>query len=303
MGEYMRKHLLYIFGLIVFLAGCATPLDLGNHEYELGNYDAAASHWNRIALQGDMYAQYNVGLLWESGLGSTPLNVNEASQWYIRAAKQGFVPAMVKLANIQFPKGHKEAALSWYTLAARWNNLEARQKLLSLGINPPQPDLYSRQVQIQQQKDLAFAIGFLSGVSSQPSVTYPTIEAYKQPESNTTAYSNSTYGKAQATNSYKSTSRSTSIYRPSTHVPLQLDVGSGCLSDYNCPLGQKCMKGPMQTQGQCLLQVNEYKTPIQTMPEPESVLPNTSVIGACNFVGDCPIGFKCNVALKICISN
>jgi TPR repeat protein len=72
--------ILCIFALIVFLSGCASQnINLGVNAYNQGNYDLAAKYWNPLAKQGNYIAQFNLGLLWEQGLGSTPLNKAEAS--------------------------------------------------------------------------------------------------------------------------------------------------------------------------------------------------------------------------------
>ena len=112
--------ILCIFALMIFLSGCASQnINLGVNAYNQGNYDLAAKYWNPLAKQGNYIAQYNLGLLWEQGLGSTPLNKAEASQWFLLSAQQGYVPAMVRLAKIQKEKGYEDAAISWFNLAAR----------------------------------------------------------------------------------------------------------------------------------------------------------------------------------------
>jgi TPR repeat protein len=91
----------FIFILPVILLGCVNHLQLGANAYNEGKYDVAAGYWNPLAINGDPYAQYNIGLLWEDGLGSTKKNINEASQWYLKSAQQSYVPSMVRLALIQ----------------------------------------------------------------------------------------------------------------------------------------------------------------------------------------------------------
>jgi TPR repeat protein len=135
------------------LASCANHLQLGVDAYNRGEYDEAAQHLDGLAKSGDRSAQYHVGLLREGGLGSTPKNSAEAAQWYLRSAKQGYVPAMVRLANIQMAADYEEQALSWYVLAARWGNDDAITALTNLGRNVPSPDLLLEQ----QRYEDAFA--------------------------------------------------------------------------------------------------------------------------------------------------
>ncbi|RUO46610.1 hypothetical protein CWE21_10665 [Pseudidiomarina aquimaris] len=133
------------------LASCAAfdPVNLGVIQFENGNYDKAASFWNGPAQEGNMYAQHNVGLLWLNGLGNTPKDTGEASHWFIRAARQGYVPSMYLLATLQFEAGYTEAAHSWAYLAARWGHHESQVLLRQKGYDVPEPDLL-----IAQQREL-----------------------------------------------------------------------------------------------------------------------------------------------------
>ncbi|KPK38069.1 MAG: hypothetical protein AMJ69_09465 [Gammaproteobacteria bacterium SG8_47] len=57
---------------------------------EAGDYVGAAAIWGRWAAREDAVAQYNLGLLYESGLG-VPQDTERAKQWFARAAKNGLV--------------------------------------------------------------------------------------------------------------------------------------------------------------------------------------------------------------------
>lgn len=139
-----------ILASVSLLASCANHLEQGVDAYNRGEYDEAAQHLDGLAKSGDRSAQYHVGLLWEGGLGSTPKNSAEAARWYLRSAKQGYVPAMVRLATIQMAAGYEEQALSWYVLAARWGNDDATTALTNLGRSVPSPDLLLEQQQYQE---------------------------------------------------------------------------------------------------------------------------------------------------------
>ncbi|MGE3744911.1 MAG: hypothetical protein AB7G25_04190 [Sphingomonadaceae bacterium] len=93
--------------MAVALSGCATGVEKGLAAYNQGSFDQAAVEWNGPALRGDPVAQHNLGLLWEHGYGSTPKNLNEAANWYLRAAQQGFVMAMVALARVQLAMNNR----------------------------------------------------------------------------------------------------------------------------------------------------------------------------------------------------
>ena len=156
-----------MFIILIFcalLSSCANQeLKFGVDAFNVGNYDQAAIHWNPLATQGDPYAQYNLGLLWEDGLGSTEKNISEAANWYYLSAQQGYVPAMLRLANIQKANGFDEFALSWYVMAARWGNPDAVSALRAWGKPIPDPDLMKAQND-RNNEDIAIAV--LAGVTT-----------------------------------------------------------------------------------------------------------------------------------------
>lgn len=159
MSLHLRKYVL-ISVLCFALSACADQLELGVEAFNRGNYDAAAAHWNPPAKAGDPHAQYNLGLLWENGLGKTPRRPEEAARWYLQSANQGYTAAMVALAKLQWRSGHQEAALSWLNLAARWNDQSAKTLLASMGKPVPAADLHSerelQRLRAQQSADEAW---------------------------------------------------------------------------------------------------------------------------------------------------
>ena len=138
----------------VLLAGCGTapPVDQGANYYEQGSYDQAAAEWILLANEGHYVAQHNMGLLSRDGLGSTPLSLEDAATWYFKSAEQGYVPAMVSLAEVLTTLEHETIAESWLVLAARWGNTEAIEHLRQRDLPIPEVDLYTEQ---QQQQALA----------------------------------------------------------------------------------------------------------------------------------------------------
>lgn len=86
---------------------------------------------------------------------------------------------------------------------------------------------------------------------------------------------------------------------PNAYQPIT--VSSGCYSDSECGLGLSCIKGPLQSTGQCMQKVNEYGTPLPTISNPSSTLPNTNINGQCTLNSECPIGFRCDMTLKTCV--
>jgi hypothetical protein len=137
--------------LAALLAACGTapPADQGAIEYEQGRYDQAAAEWGPLADDGNYIAQHNLGGLSRYGLGSTSENLEEAAGWFYASAIQGYVPAMVSLAEVQTELGFDDSAEGWLLLAARWGNVEAIEHLKQKGVPVPEADLYGKQVDEQ----------------------------------------------------------------------------------------------------------------------------------------------------------
>ncbi|MDD9991581.1 MAG: SEL1-like repeat protein [Rhodospirillales bacterium] len=106
-------------------AGPTPAADLlaeGAAAYEAGDYAEAAKIWRPLAEDGDALAQFNLGLLHETGRGVAE-EPAEAAGWYERAARQGMVRAQYNLALLhQVGRGVAQdvaQALFWLEVAAR----------------------------------------------------------------------------------------------------------------------------------------------------------------------------------------
>lgn len=281
----INRHIAVIICLLL-LTGCATHnIKQGADAYARGDFDEAAKHWIPHAKEGNAYAQYNVGILWEQGLGRTPLNTNEASNWYFLSAKQGYIPAMVRLANLQRSGGHEEAAQSWLVLAARWGDSSASTALRTWGKEVPPADLlaqqqYNKAVADQQVSDaLALTLSyFLIGFTS-----------YNQ------AYSARPLP-------YQAYSPPAQTYKPPVQTYQTVtQIDSGCTSDFSCGSGHICVKAPFKSSGACMKTVDAFNLPVYNSPRPGSININTH--GQCQFNTDCPIGFKCDDNYKACVKR
>ncbi len=80
-----------------------------------------------------------------------------------------------------------------------------------------------------------------------------------------------------------------------------IDSESSCRSDFECGMGNRCIKAPLKFSGTCMKSVDKYGTKTYEMPRSESVLPNLNVSGQCSFTLDCPIGFRCDTKYKVCV--
>lgn len=266
----------------VFLAGCGGgALQRGNTAFASGQFDLAAQQWNPLANAGDPFAQYNLGLIWESGLGSTPKNDSNAADWFIQSARQGYVPAMIKLAQTQTRMGYYDSGLSWYVMAARWGSPEAVAALRAQNEPVPPADLLYAQQQadaVQQQQlnqaaaQLGAAIGCkLGGGCASPRAT-----------------------QSQYTYPYQAPRQ---VAPRTTTAP----ISNSCTSDYSCGVGFKCIKRPSQSTGQCLKEVDRYGTPTYSSPSPSSIGPNVNRLKQCQISTDCPTGFRCDATFKACV--
>ena len=94
----------------------------GAAAYEAGDYGEAAKAWRSLAEGGDAMAQFNLGLLHETGRGVVE-DPAQAAAWYERAALQGVTQAQFNLALLhQTGRGVAKdgtEALYWLEVAAR----------------------------------------------------------------------------------------------------------------------------------------------------------------------------------------
>jgi hypothetical protein len=92
-----------------------------------------------------------------------------------------------------------------------------------------------------------------------------------------------------------------------TPTPMPLPQGappltsSGCSSDFDCGIGNRCVKPNFSSQGTCMRLVNEYGEPTYDLPRINSVSPKVPSRHDCKFSTDCPIGFRCDTNSGACI--
>lgn len=95
------------------------------------DYQHALAEYEHAAKLGDPVGQFNAGLIYEKGKGR-PVDFAKAADYYLRAAEQGHIQAMVQLADVSLNGLHdKDKALSWYKKAA---DLGDRDALYQLGL-------------------------------------------------------------------------------------------------------------------------------------------------------------------------
>ena len=108
--------------LVVHSSAAVAALS-GEEPYEAlqrGDYRLAAGLFYPLAEKGDARAQYNLGLLYASGLGVTQ-DYHAALKWHRMAAKQGHAGAQNELAQMYtngqgVPQDYVRAYM-WYSIA------------------------------------------------------------------------------------------------------------------------------------------------------------------------------------------
>jgi TPR repeat protein len=152
-GSKINQMVVWVL-LAALLAACGT--DQGALNYEQGRYDQAAAEWRPLADDGNYIAQHNMGGLSRYGLGRTPENLEDAADWFYASAIQGYVPAMVSLAEVQTELGFDDPAETWLFLAARWGNVEAIEHLKQKGVPVPEADLYGKQITLERLQPISY---------------------------------------------------------------------------------------------------------------------------------------------------
>ena len=114
------------------VSGGPASFDDGGVVYTRGEYEAALNIWLPLAEQGDVDAQYYLGLMYNVGEGVAADNA-EAVRWYRRAAEQGDPYAQDSLGTMyDFGEGvpvDDVEAVRWYRLSAEQNYVGAQYSL------------------------------------------------------------------------------------------------------------------------------------------------------------------------------
>ena len=121
-----------LFLLVIGFSGGVSGQDVSDFE-----------ETKRLAEQGEAYAQYNLGLMYDEGEG-VPENNAEAVRWYRLAAEQGNASAQSNLgfmySNGEGVPQNNVRAYIWYSVAAAQGNETARtnRDIISERLTPDQ---------------------------------------------------------------------------------------------------------------------------------------------------------------------
>ena len=107
--------------LLASAAVIAGPLEDGKTAAQRGDSATALRLWMPLAEQGVVAAQFNLGFMYDNGLGVPP-DYAQAMQWYRQAAEQGYADAQYSLGSMYangrgVPRDDAQA-VQWYRKAA-----------------------------------------------------------------------------------------------------------------------------------------------------------------------------------------
>jgi hypothetical protein len=94
-------HFLIAILLTAPLTATASDFDQGLAAFKRGDHATALRVWKPLAEQGDRAAQYNLGLLFETGKGIAA-NKSSAITWYKKSAAQSFAKAHHNLGRLYY---------------------------------------------------------------------------------------------------------------------------------------------------------------------------------------------------------
>jgi uncharacterized protein len=138
-GKAARRSFLGVAGLVIFYL-LFSPLAIAGDDADCSASDEllktdpgrAFAACSRLAAQGDVVAQYNLGLMYLTGQG-VPQDDRQAATWFRAAAEKGDAPAQYYLGlSYQSGRGMKRDAVEaamWYRKAAEQGYVYAQSVL------------------------------------------------------------------------------------------------------------------------------------------------------------------------------
>lgn len=112
----------------------AEPVKAGVDAWERGDFAGAVERWRPEALKGNADAQFNLGQAYKLGRGVKP-DLNQAEEWYRKAAIQGHPEAQDNYGLILFQNNKRPQALEWLERSAARGEPRAQFVLGTLYFN------------------------------------------------------------------------------------------------------------------------------------------------------------------------
>jgi TPR repeat protein len=103
----------------------AGPYEDGVEALQRGEPQIAYELFRPLAERGDARAQYQLGVMYQYGMGGLQLDWETARQWYKRAAEQDYADAQYKLSGLL----EGQESLYWLCRAADNGNRDAQLEL------------------------------------------------------------------------------------------------------------------------------------------------------------------------------
>ncbi len=158
-----RISITLLLSMVYLSASAWADFTTGEKAYQSGDYATALREWQPLAEQGQVHAQYQLGLLYANGKGVTKDDA-KARQWYEKAAIQGHTEAQVNLGILlMYARGGQQdykMAVYYLRLAANRGNDLAQRRL---------GQMYERGEGVQQDYVKAYmwySLGSANGVEA-----------------------------------------------------------------------------------------------------------------------------------------
>lgn len=120
------RNIWFTFAVAIFAFPLsAQDFNTGLAAYKAGDYDTALEEWIPLAEDGNTYAQFNLGILYDYQFG----DYKEAVKWYAISARRGLGAAQFNL-GVMYDYGYgvpKDFVLAylWFDLAASSGHKDA----------------------------------------------------------------------------------------------------------------------------------------------------------------------------------
>lgn len=127
----MLKKIVFAFSFFIASSAFA-GFDEGFAAFQKKDYAAALKEWQPLAKQGNVAAQFNLGYMFQNGLG-VKKDSTKAAEWYLKAAEKSDAEAQFKIGQLlldgQGVKKNEAKAAEWFKKSAEQGNAEAQAYL------------------------------------------------------------------------------------------------------------------------------------------------------------------------------
>jgi TPR repeat protein len=87
-------------------------------------YDKALEWYMKVARQGCVVCEYNLGIYYKYGQG-VEKNIDTALEWFTKSAEKGFAKGQYEAGRIHYDKERHDSAFQWFTISALQGNTAA----------------------------------------------------------------------------------------------------------------------------------------------------------------------------------